>query len=45
MQLMFVHSDYLEYEVKRQTKVAEEIEDAQKSGRMDDVLAVFIAVE
>ncbi|RJS71153.1 MAG: threonine--tRNA ligase, partial [Candidatus Syntrophoarchaeum sp. WYZ-LMO15] len=45
MRLLLIHADYLEYEVKRETGVAEKIDDERRSGRMDDVLAVFIAVE
>jgi threonyl-tRNA synthetase len=45
MQLMFIHSDYLEYEVKKPTGIAEEISDDKRSGRMDEALVVFIAVE
>ncbi|MGB3907367.1 MAG: threonine--tRNA ligase [Methanomethylovorans sp.] len=45
MQLLLIHSDYIEYEVKKSTPVAEKIEDPMKSGRLEDALTVFIAVE
>ena len=44
MRILFLHSDYIKYEVKKRAiKSAEEIED--KSGFAQDVLAAFIAVE
>src|SRR5665648_65766 len=45
MQLLLIHSDFIEYSVKKRTPVAEEISDARKTGRLEDALAVFIAVE
>lgn len=45
MQLLFIHSDYMEYEAKEKTRVAEEIEDARKKERIEEALVVFIAVE
>ena len=45
MQILLIHSDYIEYETKKSTPVAEKIEDSLKKGRMDEVLTVFIAVE
>lgn len=45
MQLLLIHSDYIEYEVQKDTPVAEEIEDERKKGRMEEVLVAFIAVE
>jgi len=45
MQLLLIHSDYIEYEVKKSTQVAEAIEDSMKCGRLEDALTVFIAVE
>ena len=45
MQILLIHSDYLEYEITSKTKIAEEIEDSLKQGRMEDCLSVFIAVE
>lgn len=45
MQLLLIHSDFIEYSVKKRTPVAEDISDARKTGRLEDALAVFIAVE
>jgi threonyl-tRNA synthetase len=45
MQLLLIHSDFIEYEVKKSTPVAEKIGDDLKSGRMEDALTAFIAVE
>lgn len=45
MQLLFIHSDYIEYETKKKTRVAEQIEDASKQKRIEEALVVFIAVE
>ncbi|MBE0516411.1 MAG: threonine--tRNA ligase [Methanophagales archaeon] len=45
MQLLFIHSDYIEYEAKEKTRIAEEIEDARKRERIEEALVVFVAVE
>jgi threonyl-tRNA synthetase len=45
LQLLLIHSDYIEFEAKRPTKFAEEIEDAAKKGRLDEALCAFVAVE
>jgi threonyl-tRNA synthetase len=45
MQLLFIHSDYIEYEAREKTRVAEEIEAARKQERIEEALVVFIAVE
>ena len=46
MQLLFIHSDYIEYEAKSKTRVAEPIEEAaRRKGRIEEALVVFIAVE
>ena len=45
MKALFIHSDYLEYEAKKKTKVAEDIPDTAKTGHMDDALVAFIATE
>ena len=45
MQLLLIHSDYIEYETKKQTPVAEKIEDSLKSGRLEEALTAFMAVE
>jgi hypothetical protein len=41
----YVHSDFIEYETKRSTPVAEKIDDNLKKGRMEEALTVFVAVE
>lgn len=44
MRVLLIHSDYLEFEAKRKAlKSAEEVR--EKSGRAEDVLVVFMAVE
>ncbi|MCK4613711.1 MAG: threonine--tRNA ligase [Thermoplasmata archaeon] len=46
MKLLFIHSDYLEYRVTEAVKgIAEPIDEEGKSGRMEETLVVFIAVE
>ena len=45
MRILLIHSDYLNYNVKNKTPVAEEIEDAKKQGSFDESLVVFTAVE
>ncbi|MEA2075716.1 MAG: threonine--tRNA ligase [Euryarchaeota archaeon] len=46
MQLLFIHSDYIEYEAKSKTRVAEPIEEAaRRKERIEEALVVFIAVE
>lgn len=45
MRILLIHSDYLNYNVKNKTPVAEEIEDAKKQGAFDESLVVFTAVE
>ncbi|MEA1905026.1 MAG: threonine--tRNA ligase [Candidatus Hadarchaeota archaeon] len=45
MRLLLIHADYLEFEAKRPTPAAEKISDEQKSGRADEALVAFIAVE
>jgi len=43
MKLLLIHSDYIEYEAKDDTPVAEE--DAEMEGRLEEALTAFIAVE
>ncbi len=43
MQLLFIHSDFIEYEAKEKTEVAEEI--GERTERVEEALVVFIAVE
>ncbi|WNY28328.1 hypothetical protein MmiEs2_05130 [Methanimicrococcus stummii] len=45
MQMLLIHSDYIEYETKKKTKIAEEISDDMKAGRLEEALTAFIAVE
>lgn len=45
MQLLLIHSDYIEYEAQRPTKFAEKIDDSAKKGRLEEALCAFIAVE
>ncbi len=45
MQILLIHSDFIEYETKRSTPVAEKIEEDLKKGWMEEALTVFIAVE
>ncbi|MHC1597304.1 MAG: threonyl-tRNA synthetase editing domain-containing protein, partial [Methermicoccaceae archaeon] len=45
MRLLLIHSDFIEYEVKKRTPVAEDIEDDTRRGRMEDALTAFVAVE
>ncbi len=45
MQLLLIHSDYVSYEVKKRTPVAEDIDEILKTGRMEENLTAFIAVE
>ena len=45
MRILLIHSDYLNYNVRNKTPVAEEIEDAKKQGAFDESLVVFTAVE
>lgn len=45
MQILLIHSDFIEYETKRSTPVAEKIDEDIKKGRMEEALTVFAAVE
>jgi len=45
MQLLLIHSNYIEYEIKKQTSVAEKIDESLKSGRLEEALTAFTAVE
>ncbi|HND45746.1 MAG TPA: SDR family NAD(P)-dependent oxidoreductase [Chitinophagales bacterium] len=45
MRILIIHSDYLKYNVKNKTGMAEEINEAQKSGAFDESLVIFSAVE
>lgn len=43
MRLLLIHADYIEYEVKEKTKIAEDFEG--RGDRVDEVLVVFTSVE
>jgi len=45
LQLLLIHSDYIEFEAKRPTKMAEEVEEQARKGRLEEALCAFIAVE
>ncbi len=45
MQLLLIHSDFIEFEAKRPTKMAEEIVESAKKGRLEEALCAFVAVE
>jgi threonyl-tRNA synthetase len=45
MKTLYIHSDYLEYAVKKRTPVADQITDQEKQGRWEEVLIDFISVE
>ena len=45
MRVLLIHSDYIKYQVKNKTPVAEEIEEAQKNGAFDEALVVFSSIE
>ncbi len=45
MRLLFIHADRMSYEIKSRTKAAEEIEDSDRAGSMDEVLVCFTTVE
>ncbi len=43
MRLLLIHADYIEYEVKEKTKIAEDFEG--RGDKVDEVLVVFTSVE
>ncbi len=45
MKTLYIHSDYLEYAVKKPTPVADQITEEEKQGRFEEVLVAFISVE
>jgi threonyl-tRNA synthetase len=46
MRALFLHSDYLEYEVREAaTEAAEEVPEDRRKGRMEDVLVCFLTAE
>jgi threonyl-tRNA synthetase len=45
MRVLYIHADHMEYEVKKETKLAEKLEGEHKGLRMEEVLVVFTSVE
>lgn len=45
MKLLFLHTDYLEFQAKQKTRVAEDVAEEDRVARAEDALAVFIAAE
>lgn len=45
MRVLLIHSDYLKYQTKSKTKIAEEIDDDKKQGEFNESLVAFTAVE
>ncbi len=45
MRTLYIHADYLEYNVKKPTPVADQITDQEKQGRYEEVLVAFLTVE
>ncbi|KUO39163.1 MAG: hypothetical protein AVW05_01905 [Hadesarchaea archaeon DG-33] len=45
MRILLVHSDFLEFEAKQRTPLAEDVSSEQRSGRLEEVLVVFTAAE
>ncbi len=45
MKLLFIHSDFMEFESKKRTKFAEDLKDEAKKHRTEEVLVIFTSVE
>jgi len=45
LRILLIHSDFLEFEVKERTPVAEEVPPERRRGRLEEVLVVFAAAE
>lgn len=45
MRTLYIHADFMEYELKKRTPVAEDVAEDEMDGRMDEVLVAFITVE
>ncbi len=45
MKLLLIHADYIEYQAKSKTKLAEEVPESMKNQRAEESLVAFIAVE
>jgi len=45
MRTLYIHADYMEYELKKETRIAEKVTVEDMIGRMEEVLVAFITVE
>ena len=45
MRVLYIHSDYLEYNVTKKTKFADPIPESKKTGKMEEALVVFVTSE
>jgi threonyl-tRNA synthetase len=45
MRTLYIHADFMEYEVKKPTPMAEAVADQERTGRMEEVLVAFLTVE
>lgn len=45
MRTLYIHADFMEYESKKPTSMAEELSDEERRARLEEVLVAFIAVE
>lgn len=45
MRCLYIHADFMEYELKKKTPVAEEVSEEEMKGRLEEVLVAFITVE
>lgn len=45
MKLLFIHSEYFNYQLKEETELAEKIDNSKNEGSIKDSLIVFLSVE
>ncbi|MFQ6107190.1 MAG: threonine--tRNA ligase [Thermoplasmata archaeon] len=45
MKVLFIHSDFMEYEVKERTKFADDIRPEDEKGKVEEALVAFLTVE
>ncbi|MFQ5910249.1 MAG: threonine--tRNA ligase [Thermoplasmata archaeon] len=45
MKVLFIHSDFMEYEVKEKTRFADEISAEEEKGKVKEALVAFLTVE
>ncbi|MFN4133233.1 MAG: threonine--tRNA ligase, partial [Candidatus Hadarchaeales archaeon] len=45
MKILLIHADFLEFEAKQPTPIAEELSKEKRAGRLEEVLVVFSAAE